>query len=38
LRLRAVSFLNNKPRRAEMRGAVSEATSLGERLAAELKK
>jgi hydroxymethylbilane synthase len=37
LRLRAVSFLKNKVRRAEARGAVNEATSLGERAAAELK-
>ena len=37
LRLRAVSFLQDKVRRAEARGAVNEAASLGERLAAELK-
>jgi hydroxymethylbilane synthase len=37
LHLRAVSFLNDKVRRAEAKGAVSEAASLGERVAAELK-
>jgi hydroxymethylbilane synthase len=37
LRLRAVSFLKNKVRRAEARGAVNEAASLGERVAAQLK-
>jgi hydroxymethylbilane synthase len=37
LRLRAVSFLKSKVRRAEARGAVNDAASLGERVAAELK-
>jgi hydroxymethylbilane synthase len=37
LRLRAISFLQNKVRRVEARGAVNEAAKLGERLAAELK-
>jgi hydroxymethylbilane synthase len=37
LRLRAVSFLKNKVRRAEARGAANEAVSLGERVAAEMK-
>jgi hydroxymethylbilane synthase len=37
LRLRAVSFLKGKVRRAEARGAVNEAAALGERVAAELK-
>jgi hydroxymethylbilane synthase len=36
LRLRAVSFLKNKIRRAEALGAVSEATELGEKVAAQL--
>jgi hydroxymethylbilane synthase len=37
LHLRAVSFLQNKVRRAEARGAVNEAARLGERVAAQLK-
>jgi hydroxymethylbilane synthase len=37
LRLRAVSFLHEKVRRAEARGPVNEAAALGERVAAELK-
>jgi hydroxymethylbilane synthase len=37
LRLRAISFLQDKGRRVEARGAVNEAAKLGERLAAELK-
>jgi len=37
LRLRAVSFLKDKIRRAEARGAVNEAAKLGERVAAQLK-
>jgi hydroxymethylbilane synthase len=36
LRLRAVSFLQDKVRRAEGRGAVSDAAGLGERVAAQL--
>jgi hydroxymethylbilane synthase len=38
LRLRAVSFLNEKARRGEIRGGANEAEQLGQRLAAELKK
>jgi hydroxymethylbilane synthase len=38
LHLRAVSFLKDKVRRAEAKGAVNEAASLGERVAAELKR
>jgi hydroxymethylbilane synthase len=37
LHLRAVSFLHDKVRRAEARGTVNDATSLGERVAAQLK-
>jgi len=37
LRLRAVSFLEDKVRRAEGQGAASEAASLGEQVAAKLK-
>jgi len=36
LHLRAVSFLNDKVRRAEARGAVNDAAGLGERVAAQL--
>jgi hydroxymethylbilane synthase len=36
LRLRAISFLHNKVRRAEARGAVNDAAGLGERVAAQL--
>jgi hydroxymethylbilane synthase len=36
LRLRAVSFLKNKVRRAEARSAVNEASKLGEEVAAQL--
>jgi hydroxymethylbilane synthase len=37
LHLRAVSFLQDKVRRAEARGAVNDAASLGQRVAAQLK-
>ncbi len=37
LRLRAVSFLHDKVRRAEGRGPVNDAAGLGERVAAQLK-
>ena len=36
IRMRAVSFLGDQPRRAEARRAVSEAAQLGEQLATEL--
>jgi len=35
--LRAVSFLTDQPRRAEIKGAVSEAAGMGEKVAAEIK-
>ena len=37
LHLRAVSFLQEKVRRAEARGAVNDAAGLGERVAEQLK-
>jgi porphobilinogen deaminase len=37
LRLRAVSFLHDKVRRAESRGPASDAAGLGEKVAEQLK-